>query len=183
MPLFPSGLPNATVATLFSSTATQTVAATVSETTIIGSGSGSLTLPANYLTAGKVLRFAIRGLYSTPALNIGSIAVKLKLGSTVLNTTASASALAVSVTNAGFDGEAFITCRTTGASGSVILMGGLTYGVGNNLAPLVLAINNGVSATTIDTTGTLALDCTITWSNNTAGNSVSSLNCLLEGLN
>lgn len=183
MPLFPSGLPTATVSTLFSSTATQTVAATVAETTIIGSGSGSLILPANYLTQGKVLRFVVRGLYSTPALNIGSIAIKLKFGSTVLNAAASASALAVSITNAGFDGEAFITCRSVGASGTVVLMGGLTYGIGNNLAPLVLAINNGVTATTIDTTVAQTLDCTVTWSNNTAGNSVSSLNCLLEGLN
>lgn len=183
MPLFPSGIPSFTATTLFSSTATQTVAATTSETTIIGSGSGSLTLPANYLTAGKTIRFAVRGLYSTPALNIGNVAIKLKLGGTVLNTAASASALAVSVTNAGFDGEAFITCRTIGASGSVILMGGITYGVGNNLAPLVLAVNNGTSTTTVDTTGTLAFDATVTWSNNTAGNSVSSLNCLLEGLN
>lgn len=176
-------LPTGQLQTLFTSTATQTVAATVTETTIIGSGSGSLTLPANYLTVGKALRLNIRGLYSTPALNIGNIAVKIKLGGTLLNTTASASALAVSVTNAGFDGQAFITCRSTGASGSVALMGGLTYGVGNNLAPLVLAINNGTSATTVDTTSALALDCTVTWSNNTAGNSVSSLNCLLEGLN
>lgn len=99
----------------------------------------------------------------------------------MLNTTATASALAVGATNSGFDGVAFITCRTTGVNGSVALMGGLEYGVGNNLAPLFLAINNGTSATTIDTTVAQLLDCTVTWSNNTAGNSVSSLNCLLEG--
>lgn len=168
---------------LFTSTATQTVAATTTETTILGTGSGSLTIPANYLIVGKLLRMSIRGLYSTPALNIGSIAIKIKLGSTVLNTTATASALAVSVTNGGFDGVAFITCRSVGASGSVVLMGGLEYGVGNNLAPLVLAVNNGTSATTIDTTASQVLDCTVTWSNNTAGNSVSSLNCVLEALN
>lgn len=183
MGLYPSGIPNTTTSTLFTSTATQTVAATTSETTIIGSGQGSLTLPANYLVAGKVIRFAIRGLYSTPALNIGSLAIKLKLGGTTLNVAASASALATSVTNAGFDAEAFITCRTIGASGTVILMGGVTYGIGNNLAPLVLAVNNGTSATTIDTTSTLALDATVQWSNNTSGNSISSLNCVLEGLN
>lgn len=183
MPVFQSPNANSTIATLFGSTATATVAATTAETTIIGTGSGSLTLPANYLSVGKMIRFSVRGLYSTPALNIGNIAIKMKLGGTVLNAAASASALAVSVTNAGFEGEALITCRTIGASGTVILMGGLTYGVGNNLAPLVLAVNNGTSTTTIDTTTALAFDCTVTWSNNTAGNSVSSLNCLLEGLN
>lgn len=183
MPVFQAPVPSGAAATLFTSTATQTVAATVAETTILGSGTGSLTLPASYLTVGKMLRLSIRGLYSTPALNIGNISIKIKFGSTVLNTTSTASALAISVTNGGFEGIAFITCRTTGASGTVILMGGIEYGVGNNLAPLVVAINNGTSTTTIDTTASQTLDCTVTWSNNTAGNSVSSLNCVLEALN
>lgn len=56
---------------------------------------------------------------------------------------------------------------------------------GNNLAALVLAINNGTSTSTstINTTTTNVFDVTVTWSNNTNGNSVSSLNCVLEGLN
>jgi hypothetical protein len=62
-------------------------------------------------------------------------------------------------------------------------MGGIMIGVGNNLAPLLVAINNGASTSTVDTTGTLAFDVTVTWSNNTAGNTVSSLNCSLESLN
>lgn len=167
---------------LFTSTTTQTVAATTSETTIIGSGSGSLTIPANYLIAGKVLRFELRGLYSTPLLNVGSVTIRVKLGTTTLET-GSASALLASVTNAGFEGSGLITCRTVGVSGTVIIMGGVTYGVGNNMAPLVTAVNNGTSAVTIDTTTSQVFNITIQWSNNTAGNSVSSLNCSLEALN
>jgi hypothetical protein len=182
MPLFASNVPNLTASTLFSSTATVTVAATTVETSIIGSGSGSLTLPANYLTAGKTIRFSLRGLYSTPTLSVGNILVKIKLGGSTL-ASGTANALVATSTNLGFSGEGIITCRTTGASGSVIMMGGLEYGVGNNLAPLFLAINNGTSTTTVDTTSALAFDCTVTWSNNTVGNSVSSLNATLEGLN
>jgi hypothetical protein len=84
MPLFASNVPNLTASTLFSSTATVTVAATTVETSIIGSGSGSLTLPANYLTAGKTIRFSLRGLYSTPTLSVGNILVKIKLGGSTL---------------------------------------------------------------------------------------------------
>lgn len=183
MPLFPpSTTSTVTAVSLFASTAIQTVAATVTETTIIGSGSGSLTLPANYLAAGRMLRFSVRGLYSTPTLSVGSVLVKIKLGGTTL-ASGTANALVATATNLGYEGTALITCQTVGASGTAIIMGGLTYAVGNNIAPLVLAINNGTSTTTIDTTGTLVFDCTVTWSNNTAGNSVSSLNCLLEGLN
>lgn len=182
MPLFsppPTGL---APTTLFSSTATQTVAATVAETTIIGAGTGSLTLPANYLTAGKTVRFSVRGLYSTPTLSVGNILIKIKLGGVTL-ASGTASSLVATSTNLGFAGEALITCQTTGSSGTVIIMGELDYSAGNNLAALVLAINNGTSTSTINTTTTNAFDCTVTWSNNTAGNSVSSLNCLLEGLN
>lgn len=168
--------------TLFTSTAIQTVAATVTETTIIGSGSGSLTIPANYLTAGKILRFSVRGLYSTPTLNVGSILIKIKLGGTTL-ASGTANALISTSTNLGFAGEALITCQTIGSGGTVIIMGELDYATGNNLAPLVLAINNGTSTSTINTITTNTFDCTVTWSNNTTGNSVSSLNCLLEGLN
>lgn len=182
MPVYQSSNANVNIATLFSSTATQTVAATTVETTIIGAGSGTLTLPANYLSVGKTIRFSVRGLYSTPAVSVGNILVKIKLGSVTL-ASATANALVAVASNLGFSGEGFITCRTVGASGTVIMMGGLEYGVGNNLAPLFLAINNGSSTSTVDTTGTLVFDCSITWSNNTAGNSVSSLNCLLEGLN
>lgn len=181
-PLYPSGMPNSTATTLFTSTATQTVAATTSETSIIGSGQGTLTLPANYLTPGKSVRFSIRGLYSTPALSIGNILVTVKLGGTTL-ASATANALATTASNLGYEGGCIITCRTAGVTGTVIIMGGIYYGVGNNLAPFSLAINNGTSTTTVDTTSALAFDTTVTWSNNTAGNSVSSLNCILEGMN
>jgi hypothetical protein len=167
---------------LFSSSAVQTIAATVAETSVFGAGSGSLTLPAGYLTVGKMLRFSVRGVYSTPALAVGNVLIKVKLGGTVL-ASGTASALLVSATNSGFVGQALITCQSASSSGSVVIMGELSYAVGNNIAALTMAINNGVTPSTINTTGTLAFDATVTWSNNTAGNSLSSLNCLLEGLN
>lgn len=182
MPLFPSGLPTATISTLFSSTAIQTVAATTTETTIIGSGSGSLTVPANYLTVGKTIRFSVRGLYSTPTLNVGSILIKIKLGGTTL-ASGTANSLIATSTNLGFAGETLVTCQTIGSTGTVIIMGEVDYSAGNNLAPFVLAINNGTSTSTMDTTSSQTFNVTVTWSNATTGNSVSSLNCLLEGLN
>lgn len=182
MPLFPPPVTGVLPSTLFTSTTTQTVAATTAETTIIGSGSGSLTLPANYLTVGKTIRFSIRGLYSAPAISVGTITIRIKLGSTTL-ASGTASSLVALASNLGFDGECVITCRSIGASGSVIIMGGVTYGVGANLSPFVTPVNNGTSTSTVDTTSALTFTCTVQWSNNTVGNSVSSLNCLLEGLN
>lgn len=183
MPLFDLPLPIAQ--TLYSSTSIQTIAATTAETTIIGSATGasnSLTIPANYLYAGKALRFQVRGVYSTPALSVGNILVKIKLGSTVL-CSGTASALLISATNVGYVGDCLITCQTAGAMGTVVIMAGVTYGVANNTAPFSLALNNGITPVTIDTTSSQVFNVTITWSNNTTGNSISSLNCVLEGLN
>lgn len=183
MPLFSPVLNIAS--TLYSSTSTQTVAATVTETTIIGTSTNltdSLVIPANYLYVGKVLRFQVRGLYSTPALSVGNLLVKIKLGSSLL-CSGTASALLVSATNVGFVGDALITCQSTGISGSIVIMAGVDYGVTNNTAALNLALNNGVTPITLNTTISQTFDTTVTWSNNTAGNSISSLNCVLEGLN
>jgi hypothetical protein len=184
MPAFPPSVPAVAsgAATLWTSTTTPTVAATVTETTILGPGSGSLTLPANYLTVGKMLRLTVRGLYSTPALAVGNILVNLKVGSVTI-ASATATALLVSATNAGWEGTALITCRSAGSSGTLIVMGAMTYGVGPNLAALTLPINNGASTSAVDTTSAQTVNCTVTWSNNTAGNSISALVASLEGLN
>lgn len=185
MPLFNPPSFSGLAQTLYSSNAIQTIAATTTETTIIGTSttsSNSLTIPANYLYAGKALRFQVRGVYSTPALNIGNILVKVKLDSTIL-CSGTASALLVSATNVGFVGDALITCQSVGVTGSIVIMAGVNYGVTNNTAPLSLALNNGITPITIDTTASQTFNVTITWSNATVGNSISSLNCILEGLN
>lgn len=45
-------------------TATATVVNTVAETTLLAAGNGNLTLPANFLTVGKTLKFTAMGIHS-----------------------------------------------------------------------------------------------------------------------
>lgn len=54
---------------LFSQTGTQTVANTTVETTLIGAGVGSLSVPANYFTAGMAFRYNTGGLFRDAANN------------------------------------------------------------------------------------------------------------------
>src|SRR5207247_672231 len=65
-------LVGATIA-LFTGTQTVTVANTVTETSLMPTGQGSLTLPAAYLTAGKTVRFRCKGFWSTKAVGPGNI--------------------------------------------------------------------------------------------------------------
>lgn len=122
----------------WTSTSTVTVAATTAETSLLGAGSGSLVVPANPLV-GRMLRLAIRGAYSTPALSVGNLLVKVKLAGTVL-ASATATALSVPRNQRSWPTTAFITFRSVWCR-------------------------------------------TVTWSNATAGNSISALNASLEVLN
>lgn len=183
MPYFPPSVPTASsTSALFNQTASQTVSNTVNETSLVGSGVGSLTLAANYLVAGRILRLRMGGVYSTPIASTPSIVVKIKYGSTIL-ATVTTSGLLSGASNLEFDGQVLIICRTTGASGSVVTHGDIQYATGVGGTISVDSLNNAGAATTIDTTSSNALDVTVTWDTNTSTRSVTSTVCTCEVLN
>ena len=163
---------------LFVSTGDATVANTVTETTIIGSGVGTLTLPANFLVAGKTIRITAKGYYGTtgtPTINI-----KVKLGSTVVMSTG-AQTQALNITSQYFEASGDITCRTVGAGGTV-------YGQGHALLATTAVATTveemvNTATTTIDTTTTQAVGLTATWGTASASNTITGTNFTLEVLN
>ena|SRR3990167_2851428 len=112
-------LPVAGIAPLviFTQTATATVGNTGTETTLTGSGVGTLTLPANTLVAGRALRLKANGTFSTNAL-ANPLVIRVKLGSTAVLLTV-ATAAATLLVDRMWSVSAIITCRTTGALGTV----------------------------------------------------------------
>lgn len=172
---------NILVGAIFTQTADKTVSNTTSETTIIGTGVGTLTLPANFFVVGKTIRIMLSGVYSTVAVTGDTVTVKVKYGSTVIASKAT-SALLVGATNNYWWAEALITCRSTGASGSVQISGGIRYQVASS-AIIEDELNNGVATTTINTTASSALDITVTHSAADTSNSVKSLVGSFEVLN
>jgi hypothetical protein len=160
---------NATGGPLFASTADQTVANTTTETTLIGSGVGTKTLSANYLVAGKTITAIVRGRMGSKAVSPGSLTIKVKLGSTVI--WSGAVTPAASLANDYMEVKADITCRTTGASGTVFGQATLFFNDG-----VTTAVNapDGANTTTstIDTTTTQAVDVTATWATADANNTI-----------
>ena len=160
---------------LFTQTADATVANTVTETTIVGTGVGSMTLPANFFVAGKTIRIKCFGYHSAAASP--TIRIRIKLGSTViLDTTAVASK---NGTNDGFTIEGIITCRTTGVTGTI-------YGQGNYIEFQSPSIDEGMvgtATTTIDTTTSQAIGVTAEWGTANASNTITTTNLILEVLN
>jgi len=146
----------------FIATAAATVASSSSETTMAGSGVGSKTLPANFFRAGRSLRVEAFGYVSntgTPDLTI-----KLKFGSTVILTTGTITT-AASLSNTGWSFRGRITCRTTGAGGTVMAQGELFIGTTR-----VAMVNT--AAVTVDTTASQAVDLTAQWSVNSSSNTI-----------
>lgn len=153
--------------TIFTQTADQTVTNTTTETTILGSGVGTKTLPANFFVAGKTIRLRIGGIYSTPAVATPSIIIKVKYGSTTIATVTTSSLLS-GASNLEFDGEVLITCRTTGSSGTVMVHGDIEYATGVAGTISVDPLNNAGATTTINTTTSNAIDVTAQWDSATS---------------
>lgn len=165
------------VGCLFSQTATVTVSGTAAETTLIGAGMGSVTLPANFWTAGKTVRVKMLGVHSMPG-GSPTMQIRLKIGAvTVGDTTA---LVDKNDTNTLHEFEALMTCRTTGNTGTVMVNGRMLHHEGTINCDMWPFENT--AAATIDTTLSAAIDLTVQFSTGT-GTSMDATNLTIEVLN
>lgn len=161
---------------LFIQTATQTVTNSAVETGIVSNtGSGSYVLPANFFTVGKSLILRGKGTHSSPGG--AQITIRVKFGSTVIMTTGTVNSGVD--TDAQFEIEAFITCRTVGASGTVMGQGFYNE---NGSTPTVFEMTN-TTTTTIDTTASQTVSITAQWDSASTSRSISMTNFYIEVLN
>lgn len=174
-----NGVSQALIGTLFTQTATQTVS-NVGETTLFTTGIGTRTLPANFFVAGKMIRIMGAGIFSTQAAP-GNVTIKIYLGSTAIASGIITNILALASNNS-FEFMGSIICRTTGASGSVVVNGVAGYDTGA-LVQGFLPLNNAGATTTIDTTASLVVDVKLTWATQIAANTISTTTGSIEILN
>lgn len=158
---------------LFTQTVSVTVGGTSSETTVIGTGIGSTTIPAGFLQASDKIRFVILGHLSTAALTPGTLRIRIKLGSSTIADTG-AQNLASGVSNSGVFGLSFTTCRTVGASGSLMTQG--RFAVPSGLLTDATWPMVNTSAATVDTSTNQTADVTVEFSNNSASNTITITN-------
>lgn len=177
---FFNGITNVFVGTLFTSTANATVVSTGAETTIIGTGVGTLSLPADFFVAGKTLRVRASGYFST-AVVPDSLNILFYIGTTmVIQTTAKTPA--GSVTSEGWAIDILLTCRTTGASGTVIAQGEFRHGddtTANDYNWYMISTATATINTTITEPVYLRADYTV----GSASDSITCTNFILETLN
>jgi hypothetical protein len=169
--------------TIFSQTATVTVANTNAETTLVGAGRGSVSLPANYfMLAGKTLRVTARGYFST---NNGIETLKLR----VKLTDADATELVLetgdqsvgSRTDCGWEVRALLTCYSVGATGNFWGQGFTTLASSATASDVLQMVKTAVVAN-LDTTSTMAVNVTADWNNASAANTITCTNLIVEAI-
>lgn len=155
---------------LFSQTASVTVANNNTELTLISTGTGNTTIPANYFSVGKVLKIQAWGYHSATANP--TLQYRIKFGNTtVLDTGA---VVTSNSTNQVWKIEGIVTCRTTGNTGTVFAQGALSE-FGQNQFPMLNTL-----ATTIDTTATQVLNITAQWGTAAAADTTTVTNVVME---
>lgn len=174
---------------LFTQTADQAISNTTTETTIFGSGQGSLTIPSGLLNrVGATIRIRIAGVHQTKASSPGTLGVKVKLGSTVVLSRTGAGLTAGVPASSWFEIVATGTVRTTGASGTMQWYGSYRNDQGGfQVGPSEWALNGAAGATaqpvTVDVTGAPVLDTTLQFSTADTTNNNTSQVATVELLN
>lgn len=153
---------------LFCSVANKTIANTVTETSLIGTGIGTQTLLPIFFSLGNSIRINIRGFFSKAS---GNATLKIKLNSTVISTTGTV--LPGSAANDAFEIDYYFTVRSLGVSGSIIGQGNFfNWNTGNNQQMVTLA------PITIDTTINQIVDVSYQWGTANVGNTITSTNVI-----
>ena len=169
--------------TLAWSTADGTAIHTTTTETIIFP---NVTVPANYLQDGRVLRITASGKLSTTGTPTITFALRWGGVSGTLIATSEAITCASGAANTMWFLEIMVQTRTNGATGTVVANGIATV---NLTASTATHQAFGVSgfdapaAVTVDLTADTALSLTADWSASSASNTLTGMNYHIESLN
>ena len=151
---------------LFSQTGSSTpVSGTTVETSIIGSGTGTLSVPINGFRVGDSFNGKLNGHIS--CVGTATIQIRVKANSVLLGDTG-VIALDAS-TNKHWQLDLNFTIRSIGSVGSIVSYGSFGYIKNSGLN---FEGSNFVTITPLDTTILNTIDITVEWNTNNSGNSI-----------
>ena len=159
------------VSGLYAQTANSAIVTnTTAETTIIGTGVGTLSVPANGFSVGDSFRAVLGGVMN--AGNNETIRIKLKSGSVILLDSGLQN-LGSAVTDDVWSLNVDFTIRQIGAAGvaSIVSLGSFHYTKTNNASVQGFGFNV-VNSTTFNTTISNTLDITVQWGSASTGNNI-----------
>ena len=148
-----------------------------------------VTIPANYMQDGRVLKLTAYGKYSTVVTANPTLTFAIRWGGVagvLLATTEAIATTTVAQVNSNWRLEAVLQTRTNGATGTILAMGSAEVHTG---AAVVVDNVFGVSgwdapaAATVDLSIDKALSLTVDWSAANASNTITGMVYTLESLN
>jgi len=165
---------------LFAQTVSSTpVTATVTESSLIGTGVGTLTVPANSFKVGDSFHAKLIGHMS--CVGSATLEIRVRSGSTLL---ADTGVIALdATTNKHWEINVYFTIRSLGvATVASMASGGLFSYIKNSGTNFEGANFSIINNTTFDTTVINTLNITAQWNTNNSGNSIYSELCILHKL-
>jgi hypothetical protein len=155
---------------------------TTTETIIVP----NVTIPANYMADGRLLRAQVFGKLSTTGTPTMTFAVRWGgVGGTLLATT-EAITNGSGVTNVNWSLDVYIQTRSNGATGSLLVWGvARVHTAAGTVVTNVFGVSghDAPAAVTVDLTADTALAITGDWSANSASNTLTAMGYCLEALN
>lgn len=151
---------------------------TTTETSLLGSGVGSLLIPADSWIKGQSYHFQVTGVINANVND--AVHIRLKTGATQLLSGGSSTLFAITG-GKYFQYDIYFTCREIGGPGVGILEGTGTFGrkVDTSSQYRVTSIND-TNNTTFTTTGNNTLDITAEWSVADPNNRIQSRTAILK---
>lgn len=146
----------------------------------------NITIPANYLQDGRVLRLRAFGKLSTTVTPTMTWALRWGGVAGTLLATTEAITMGSGVANVNWAIEILIQVRANGATGSLLAMGeiGVHTAVGTVLSNVFgVSGYDAPAAVTVDLTADTALSLTADWSAASASNTLTGMIYTLESLN
>jgi len=153
---------------LFRQISNSTVANTTVETSAFSNVDGSQTLPANFMEANGMWRLSGYGFIS--GVNNNTATIRIKVGSVTLIT--STLTMPATFTNSEFLVEFFLSCRTDGATGTVIGQGNTIISAGVGQATSYFRSLLMTTTAVVNTTISNKIDVTYQWGTASASNSM-----------
>jgi hypothetical protein len=169
------GIPTSTLYGLYAQTVVSATINTAPEQSIVGTGIGTLSVPANAFSVGDSFHGKIGGLINaTGGGGRSELILRIKSGTTILATTGVFDL--DNATNQGWECELDFTITTIGATGTICTNGNFCY-TKNGSRQVFGYIFQDV--TTINTTVTNTLDITVEWNVINGGDDIYSANFVL----
>ena len=141
----------------------------VANTTATTNFASNVSIPANALAVGKVIRVTANGVYGTHS-TAPTLIMRLRFGATDL-AVSTTTTMTASQTNRGWRLEADLIVISIGATGTVEVQGQAAYSSGTAGATINLDLKN-TAVVTVDTTVAQTLQVAVTWGTANASNTI-----------